>query len=207
MNNYTLPGLELRTPYQRGPVLPRTQVTDDVQQIPTQVGDNVQMAGAQNIPTVDESKVYNGPSAGRWIRDIALTLLGAWPELAAAEGLDALNRKEVVKLEEEPKKEEPKVEVEVEEKEEPEDDREEVEYTYKPGDTFGQVILDLGLDSGAGLWGDDGDVEYYTQQLMDQGIWEDGQRGNIPIGTTIKLKRRPVPENIKAYYDQYGYGD
>lgn len=60
-----------------------------------------------------------------------------------------------------------------------------VEYTYKPGDTFGQVLLDLGLSQPGGLWGDNGDVAYYTQQLRDQGLW-----GNIPIGTTIKLRRR-----------------
>lgn len=69
-----------------------------------------------------------------------------------------------------------------------EDDAEYVEYTYKPGDTFGQVILDLGLQTDSGLWGQDGDVAYYTQQLVDQGAL-DG-RGNVPIGTTIKLKKR-----------------
>ena len=72
-----------------------------------------------------------------------------------------------------------------------------VEYTYKPGDTFGQVILDLGLNTDRGLWGDDGDVEFYAKQLDDQlnksGVWH-GVRDNIPIGTTIKLKRRPAEE-------------
>lgn len=63
-----------------------------------------------------------------------------------------------------------------------------VEYTYKPGDTFGQVIKDLGFDTDAGLWGEDGDVNYYTKQLIDQGV-TDGT-GNIPIGTTIHLVRR-----------------
>lgn len=61
-------------------------------------------------------------------------------------------------------------------------------YTYKPGDTFGQVIKDIGLESGNGLWGDNGDVAYYTQQLHDQGIY-----GNIPIGTTIMLRHRNAP--------------
>lgn len=65
-----------------------------------------------------------------------------------------------------------------------------ITYTYKKGDTFGQVIKDLGLKTENGLWGPNGDVEYYTKQLMDQGIWPNGQRGNIPIGTTIKLTRR-----------------
>lgn len=60
-----------------------------------------------------------------------------------------------------------------------------VEYTYKKGDTFGQVICDLGLKTSHGLWGADGDVAYYTAQLNQQGIY-----GNIPIGTTIKLTRR-----------------
>ena len=61
-----------------------------------------------------------------------------------------------------------------------------VEYTYKPGDTFGRVIMNMGLADGRNLWGPDGDVAYYTKQLNDQGIY-----GNIPIGTTIKLRRRP----------------
>lgn len=61
-----------------------------------------------------------------------------------------------------------------------------VHYTYKAGDTFGQVITDLGLKTSHGLWGDDGDVAYYNQQLHEKGIW-----GNIPIGATINLVRRP----------------
>lgn len=69
-----------------------------------------------------------------------------------------------------------------------------IEYTYKPGDTFGQVITDLGLKTDNGLWGPNGDVEYYTKQLEDQlwksGVWPSGERQNIPIGTTIKLRKR-----------------
>lgn len=61
----------------------------------------------------------------------------------------------------------------------------EVSYTYKSGDTFGQVILNLGLQTNHGLWGEDGDVAFYTNQLHEQGIY-----GNIPVGTTIKLRRR-----------------
>lgn len=57
-----------------------------------------------------------------------------------------------------------------------------VEYVYKQGDTFGQVILDLGLNTSHGLWGPDGDVAYYTNQL--------GITGNIPIGTKITFKPR-----------------
>lgn len=63
-----------------------------------------------------------------------------------------------------------------------------VEYTYKPGDTFGQVLKNLGLTTDRGLWGSGGDVEYYTRQLVEQGALD--TRGNIPIGTTIKLRRR-----------------
>lgn len=60
-----------------------------------------------------------------------------------------------------------------------------IEYIYKAGDTFGQVIVNLGLKTSHGLWGTDGDVAYYTKQLNEQGIY-----GNIPIGATIKLTRR-----------------
>lgn len=59
-------------------------------------------------------------------------------------------------------------------------------YTYKQGDTFGQVITDLGLKSKYGLWDPvNGDVAYYTNQLREQGI-----TGNIPVGTVIKLTPR-----------------
>ena len=50
---------------------------------------------------------------------------------------------------------------------------------------FGQKIVDLGLATENGLWGENGDVAYYTKQLNDQGIY-----GNLPIGKTIRLKRR-----------------
>lgn len=60
-----------------------------------------------------------------------------------------------------------------------------VEYTYKQGDTFGQVIVNLGLATKHGLWGPNGDVNYYNAQLNEQGIY-----GNIPVGTTIKLRKR-----------------
>lgn len=102
-------------------------------------------------------------------------------------------------------KEEVKEEAPEEKKEENTDEGETIEYTYKSGDTFGQVIKDLGLESGNGLWGDNGDVNYYTQQLIDQGIWDDGIAKNIPIGTTIKLKRRPMTQEMIDYRNQYGY--
>lgn len=60
-----------------------------------------------------------------------------------------------------------------------------IEYTYKQGDTFGQVIVNLGLATSHGLWGDNGDVNYYNTQLHEQGIY-----GNIPVGTTIRLRKR-----------------
>lgn len=66
-----------------------------------------------------------------------------------------------------------------------------IEYTYKPGDTFGQVLVDLGLATDKGLWGDDGDVAFYDKQLWAQGA-PDPVTGNIPVGTTIKLRRRKV---------------
>lgn len=50
---------------------------------------------------------------------------------------------------------------------------------------FGQKIIDLGLNTDNGLWGENGDVAYYTKQLNDQGIY-----GNLPINKTIRLKRR-----------------
>lgn len=64
-------------------------------------------------------------------------------------------------------------------------DADTVTYTYQPGDDFGTVITKLGLKTSHGLWGADGDVPYYTEQLHKQKIY-----GNIPIGTTIKLTRR-----------------
>lgn len=66
-------------------------------------------------------------------------------------------------------------------------------YYYVEGDTFGQVILNLGLATEQGLWGKEGDVEYYNGQLYDQGIlnYYDGKFwNNIPVGTEIKLEHR-----------------
>lgn len=63
-----------------------------------------------------------------------------------------------------------------------------VEFSYEPGDTFGQKILDLGIATDNGLWGEDGDVAYYTQQLRDGGYLDD--YGNVKLYTPIKLKVR-----------------
>jgi len=69
-----------------------------------------------------------------------------------------------------------------------EDETDVITYTYKPGDTFGQVLLNLGLSDGSHLWGQGGDVEYYTQQLVDQGMLD--SRGNVKLGIPFKLRRR-----------------
>lgn len=69
-----------------------------------------------------------------------------------------------------------------------EDEGEVITYTYKPGDTFGQVLLNLGLSDGSNLWGQGGDVEYYTQQLRDQNMLD--YNGNVKLGIPFKLRRR-----------------
>ena len=55
---------------------------------------------------------------------------------------------------------------------------------------FGQKIVDLGLATNKGLWGSDGDVQFYTKQLYDQGALD--ANGNLKIGVPIKLKRRKI---------------
>ena len=75
-----------------------------------------------------------------------------------------------------------------------EDTSEYVEYTYKPGDTFGQVIKNLGLDEG-NLWGDNGSVKFYTDQLWAEHPEVFDQHGNIKIGQTIKLRKRGTGSN------------
>ena len=69
---------------------------------------------------------------------------------------------------------------------------EEVTFTLTRGNDpnyrgFGQKLVDLGLATNKGLWGEDGDVAFYNKQLHDQGIY-----GNLPIGVPIKLKKRRV---------------
>lgn len=53
---------------------------------------------------------------------------------------------------------------------------------------FGQKIVDLGIATDHGLWGEDGDVNFYTQQLYDQGALD--SRGNLKIGVPITLRKR-----------------
>ena len=59
-------------------------------------------------------------------------------------------------------------------------------YTYKQGDTFGQVLKNLGLDEGH-LWGDSGTVAYYTNQLWSTQPDIFDSNGNIKIGVPFYL--------------------
>ena len=66
-------------------------------------------------------------------------------------------------------------------------------YTYVEGDYFSAVIEKLGLSTENGLWGPNGDVNYYNEQLYKAGIlnYYNGQYwNNIPVGTTINLESR-----------------
>ena len=62
-----------------------------------------------------------------------------------------------------------------------------VTYTYVKGDYFSKVLVKLGLDEGK-LWGKDGTVKFYTQQLVEQGVLN--SRGNVKIGVPFTLTRR-----------------
>lgn len=68
---------------------------------------------------------------------------------------------------------------------EPEPDNK-VWYTYKQGDTFGQVLKDLGLDENH-LWGEDGTVKYYTDQLEQTQPDIFDANGNIKVGVPFYL--------------------
>ena len=59
-------------------------------------------------------------------------------------------------------------------------------YTYKNGDTVGQVLKDLGLDEG-NLWGDNGTVKYYTDQLWSTQPDIFDPNGNIKVGIPFYL--------------------
>ena len=68
-----------------------------------------------------------------------------------------------------------------------------VTYTYVKGDYFSKVIQKLGLATTNGLWGKNGDVAYYNEQLRQAGIlnyYAGKYWNNIPVGTEIKLERR-----------------
>ena len=62
-----------------------------------------------------------------------------------------------------------------------------VSYSYVPGDSFGRVLIKLGLDEG-NLWGENGTVRYYTKQLVEQNVLD--RRGNVLLYTPFTLKRR-----------------
>ena len=62
-----------------------------------------------------------------------------------------------------------------------------VTYTYVKGDYFSKVLKKLGLDEGH-LWGKNGTVAYYTQQLVEQKVLD--SRGNVKIGVPFTLTRR-----------------
>lgn len=63
----------------------------------------------------------------------------------------------------------------------------EVSYTYVKGDYFSRVLVQLGYDEGK-LWGEDGSVRYYTNQLIEQGVLD--ANGNIKVGVPFTLTRR-----------------
>ena len=69
---------------------------------------------------------------------------------------------------------------------EPTPEPDKIWYTYKQGDTFGQVLKDLGLDEG-NLWGENGTVNYYTDQLWNTQPDVFDANGNIKIGSTFYL--------------------
>lgn len=87
-----------------------------------------------------------------------------------------------------PKQEGPADAPKEEEKKEEKDEGEYVTFTYKPGDTFGRKILELGIATDHGLWGDDGDVAFYTQQLRKQNALD--AYGNLKLGKEFKLRKR-----------------
>lgn len=62
-----------------------------------------------------------------------------------------------------------------------------VSYTYVAGDYFSKVLVELGLDEN-NLWGENGTVVYYTQQLIAQNVLD--ARGNVLIGVPFTLHRR-----------------
>lgn len=62
-----------------------------------------------------------------------------------------------------------------------------VTYSYVPGDSFGKVLIKLGLDEGH-LWGEDGTVKYYTKQLIEQNMLD--ARGNVLLYTPFTLRKK-----------------
>lgn len=62
-----------------------------------------------------------------------------------------------------------------------------LDYTYAKGDYFSGVLTKLHIDEGH-LWGENGTVRYYTNQLVEQNMLD--QRGNVYIGVPFKLTVR-----------------
>lgn len=62
-----------------------------------------------------------------------------------------------------------------------------VTYSYVKGDCFSRVLVKLGLDEG-NLWGENGTVAYYTQQLVEQDVLD--INGNVKIGVPFTLEIR-----------------
>lgn len=66
-------------------------------------------------------------------------------------------------------------------------------YIYKKGDYFSKMLVEQGFSDGTNLWGANGDVAFYNEQLYRQGILDyyNGKYwNNIPIGTEIRLEKR-----------------
>lgn len=63
----------------------------------------------------------------------------------------------------------------------------EITYSYVPGDFFSGVLIKLGLDEGH-LWGADGTVVYYTNQLIEQNVLD--INGNVKLYTPFTLRKR-----------------
>ena len=62
-----------------------------------------------------------------------------------------------------------------------------VTYSYSPGDYFSGVLVKLGLDEG-NLWGSNGAVAFYTNQLIEQNMLD--AHGNVILYTPFTLTRR-----------------
>lgn len=63
-----------------------------------------------------------------------------------------------------------------------------IEIAFNPGDTFGQKIIDSGLATDHGLWGEDGDVAYYANQLRENGALSDPNA--VDYGQRFTLRKR-----------------
>ena len=62
-----------------------------------------------------------------------------------------------------------------------------LKYTYVKGDYFSKVLVNLGISEN-NLWGVNGTVKYYTNQLIQQDVLD--SRGNVKIGVPFELTVR-----------------